>query len=118
MAWRKPDIFVATDGAVAIDLIARIDTTEVPCPELIILDINLPKRNGFEVLKRIRQSEKCMKKPVVVFSSSGDPKDREKAAHLGANLFLKKPFDLNEITAIGKQFKALLPPIGNEDLEA
>src|SRR5579863_5222777 len=63
-------LYVARDGDEAIRVLDDVDNTEIPCPDLIVLDLNLPRRSGFEVLARVRSSEKCGKKPVVILSSS------------------------------------------------
>ena len=51
-----------------------------PCPSLVVLDLNLPKTSGREVLQRIRRSSRCGNMPVVVFSSSEAEKDKQEAA--------------------------------------
>ncbi len=97
---------VAENGEEAILMMDQIDSTTAPCPELIVVDLNLPRRSGLEVLSRIRISPKCAHVPVVVWSSS--EVEREKAVALGATLFLKKPSGLQEYLSVGEQFKSLL----------
>jgi chemotaxis family two-component system response regulator Rcp1 len=106
----KPQLFVARDGDEAIKLLEQIDNSVVPCPELVILDINLPKKTGFEVLRSIRASVKCAKVPVAVLTSSNALRDRQQAARLGATVYLVKPNDLTEFLRIGGKLKNLLPP--------
>ena len=65
--------------------------TEYPFPQLILLDLNLPVRSGFEVLEWIRSHAATRDLPVVVFSSSGHKADRERADQLGANAYFLKP---------------------------
>ncbi len=62
-------------------------------PKVIILDLKLPKVNGFEVLKSIRASEKTQMIPVVVFTSSTDDSDRVESYTLGANSYVVKPLE-------------------------
>jgi CheY-like chemotaxis protein len=103
-----PEFFVASDGAEAILMVGRIEVNDVPCPELIVLDLSMPRKNGFEVLSRIRQSAHCGKTPVVMLSSSTSPKDREHAMRLGANLYFTKPASLTEFLELGKHLVAFL----------
>lgn len=62
-----------------------------PRPRLVLLDLNLPARSGFEVLEWIGQQPALRDIPVVVFSSSGRPEDRERARALGASDYMLKP---------------------------
>jgi len=64
-----------------------------PLPCLILLDIHLPKMNGFEVLEWIRQQPRLKHLPVVMFSNSSEPTDLEMARQLAANDYLVKPMD-------------------------
>lgn len=102
-------LFVAPDGDEAIALIDDIDRSVVPCPELIVLDLNLPKKSGFDVLRRVKLSPKCREIPVIMFSSSDTQKERDEAIRLGAACYLKKPSDLEEFMKIGEQIKSVLP---------
>lgn len=102
-------IFVARDGEEGIRMVDEIDEARMPSPELVILDLNLPRKSGFEVLARVRGSWRCGNKPVVVLSSSAAPRDREKAERLGASRYISKPSTLKEFLAIGDGLKALLP---------
>jgi two-component system response regulator len=62
-------------------------------PKVIVLDLRLPKVNGFEVLRKIRSTEETKMIPVVVFTSSTDDKDRVESYRLGANSYVVKPFE-------------------------
>lgn len=66
------------------------------CPALILLDLNLPKVSGFEVLKRLRASDKCGRTPVIVVSSSAAKSDKDASKELGANAYFQKPITLSE----------------------
>lgn len=74
-----------------------------PEPDLILLDLNLPKKNGFEILAAIRQNSLLKHIPVVVFTSSAAAVDRQKSLDLGANDYVRKPstFD-GYVTALAK----------------
>jgi CheY-like chemotaxis protein len=104
----KAQLFVAKDGAEAIKLLDQIDDSVFPCPELVILDINLPKVPGFEVLSRIRASPRCANIPVAVFTSSDAPSDRQEAARRGATAYLVKPTSLEEFLLVGAELKKML----------
>lgn len=91
-------LHVAEDGEQAADFI-RAAGTGVPCPDLILLDLNLPKQDGQELLQQVRDHPQCGMKPVIVISSSDSPKDFELARRMEATFF-RKPADLEEFMRI------------------
>lgn len=106
------DMHIASDGQSAIDFIESADADQnAPCPHLLLLDLNLPKRDGFEVLKRLRESDKCKSIPVVIITSSDSPSDRAQAASLGAAYF-RKPPSYEEFMKLGGVLKKLLRDSG------
>ena len=106
------DVFVAADGEKAIEFIARAERDpDAPAPHLLLLDINLPKLDGFEVLKRLRASGKYEGIPVLVISSSDSPSDRSQAAELGARYF-RKPPSYDEFLKLGGVLKQMLKDAG------
>jgi len=101
-------VHVAADGQRAIDFIDQSEKDPAaPCPHLMLLDINLPKADGFEVLRRLRESQRCGKVPVLMISSSDSPSDRNQAAELGAGYF-RKPPSYDEFLKLGAVLKKLL----------
>jgi len=94
-------LHVASDGEQAIALIDRIDRQEVRCPALILLDLNLPRKTGHEVLERLRKSPSNSASPVVILSSSSAPRDLEEASRLGATKYIIKPSTLEELMTLG-----------------
>jgi CheY-like chemotaxis protein len=102
------ELTVIGDGAAAIAFIVELTAGKRPCPDLIILDLNLPRRSGSEVLQHIRNSEACDQTSVVILSSSDAPSDRQEAARLGANKYLKKPSNFDDFLNIGSVLKDLL----------
>jgi len=95
-------IDVVTDGEQALDYIDRLGgEQDAHRPELILLDLNLPRHSGHEDLKRIRNSPSCKDAVVVVVTSSGAPKDRETTKELGADAYFRKPSNLDEFMKLG-----------------
>ena len=78
----------ANDGA---ELIHLMKTTVPPPPDVIFLDLNMPKKNGFECLEYIRQTEQWKDIPIVVFSTTGQEEMVKKVYEQGANYFIRKP---------------------------
>jgi chemotaxis family two-component system response regulator Rcp1 len=77
-------------------------------PSLIVLDLNLPKHDGAEILRYIRQNQELSAVPVVIFTSSDSPEDRQRAMQSGATRYFRKPSSLKEFLAIGAALKELL----------
>jgi chemotaxis family two-component system response regulator Rcp1 len=102
-------LHIAKDGEQAIRFFDRADAhPEMPCPSLVILDINLPKKQGGEVLKHMRQSRKCANALVLVVSTSDSAKDREQMTNLGADGYFRKPSQYDEFMKLGDIVKGLL----------
>ncbi|MGO4880340.1 MAG: response regulator [Bryobacteraceae bacterium] len=102
------DVHIASDGQQAIDFITRAEEDDnAPCPHFLLLDLNLPKRDGFEVLQRLRASPKCRDVPVLIFTSSDSPSDLSTAASMGASYF-RKPPSYEEFMKLGGVLKKLL----------
>jgi CheY-like chemotaxis protein len=101
-------IVVMKDGERASKFLDEADAKEQAVPALIILDLNLPKKTGKELLARVRQSPLFRDVPVLVFSSSQADADRQDALRLGANKYITKPSNLDEFLSIGAVLKAIL----------
>ena len=86
---------VAPDGEEALNYLLR-DSERLPKPVLILLDINLPKVRGLEVLRRIREDERTRYLPVVMLSTSSEDSDIVASYALGANSYVRKPVVFNE----------------------
>jgi two-component system, chemotaxis family, response regulator Rcp1 len=71
-------------------------------PDLILLDLNLPRVDGGQLLSHIRKSDSFARTPVIVLTSSDSPKDRQMAMELGANLYFRKPTDLASFMDLGR----------------
>ena len=103
------EVLFLEDGEQAIEFVARLETdARAPCPDLILLDINLPKADGFQVLARLRKSERCANIPVIVMTSSAAQEDRTQAMGLHAQAYFQKPNDYEEFLKLGDILKDAL----------
>lgn len=106
---------ILTDGAQAVDFIERLDSgLSTECPDLVLLDLNLPKVSGEMVLERMRLSPKCGGAKVLVISSSDAPSDRARVRALGASDYFRKPSTLAQYMELGPKVQDMLekPPAG------
>ena len=102
-------LYVARDGEQAVRYFDEADgDISAPCPSLVILDINLPKKQGGEVLKHLRRSHRCANALVIVVSTSDSARDRERMTELGANEYFRKPSEYAAFMKLGDVVKALL----------
>lgn len=97
-------LIVITDGAAALDFL-KSDAT---VPDLAVMDLNIPKNDGFEVLEAIRKNHRFMSMPVVVTSSSASPRDMVKVEQLGIERYIQKPLGLEKFLQIGVVIKEIL----------
>jgi two-component system response regulator len=101
------EIAVARDGEEALDYLfargARAGTDPIPLPEVVLLDLKLPKLDGLEVLRRIRADARTRRLPVVVLTSSNEEKDMVSSYNLGANSFVRKPVDFAQFLEAARQ---------------
>jgi len=95
------EVTVCSDGEDAIALVERIESGESPHPDLLLLDLNLPKFSGEEILERIRQGPNGRSCATVVLTSSDSPHDRARAKALGVDVYFRKPPDLEEFMKLG-----------------
>jgi CheY-like chemotaxis protein len=110
-------LFVARDGVEALDfLYRRGEHAEVPRPDLILLDWNLPRKNGHEVLQEIKADPVLRRIPVVVLTTSEAEEDVLRAYDLHANCYIPKPVDLGRFLRIVQSIESFwlsvvkLPP--------
>ena len=88
----KVDFYRVSDGDQALSFLQRLGAYEkAPRPGLVLLDLNLPRRSGLEVLAEMQGSEALRPIPVIVFTSSSLPTDRERSLALGAQHYITKP---------------------------
>jgi two-component system, chemotaxis family, response regulator Rcp1 len=96
-------LHVIADGAKAIDFIVKIGRPgSAPCPDLMLLDLNLPTADGTEVLREFRKHPQCSSTPVIIVTSSDAPKDRARVAELGISHYFTKPSDWDAFMRLGE----------------
>ena len=98
---------IASNGQEALLYLQDLAASDKPlCPALVLLDLNLPKVGGIEVLRRIRSSSPCSRTPVIVVTSSTAEADRAAVRRLGAEAYFQKPTSLSaymELTEVVKR---------------
>jgi len=93
-------VTVARDGAEAIEILFA---EGAKLPQVILLDLKLPKVEGLEVLRRIRESEATRMLPVVVLTSSDEERDLVRSYQLGVNSYIRKPVNFNDFAEATRQ---------------
>ena len=99
------DIVVARDGVEALNYLfgAGTDGNLNVLPQLILLDLKLPKVDGLQVLEKIRENDRTRRLPVVVFTSSNEEADMIKSYNLGANSYVRKPVEFEHFLDATRQ---------------
>jgi two-component system response regulator len=103
----KNEVVVARDGVEALDYLfgtgtyAGRDVSETP--QVILLDLNLPKLDGLEVLRRLRNDDRTRLLPVVILTSSNEDRDRIRGYGFGANSYVRKPVDFTQFLEAVRQ---------------
>jgi chemotaxis family two-component system response regulator Rcp1 len=102
-------MLIMQDGQEAIDYVDRTEDDETETvPDLLLLDLNLPKRDGREILARVRQNARSYNTPVVIVTSSDSREDRNMARDLGATEYFLKGQNLEEYMKLGGIVKRIL----------
>ena len=99
---------VKNDGEQMIQFIQAVDRAAVVPPDLILLDLNLPRADGATLLKHIRACKSCAEVPLIVITSSDSPRDRQVAAEAKANEYFRKPSDFDEFLRLGEIVRSLV----------
>lgn len=101
------EIVVASDGDEALDYLfatgAYADRDPNAWPEVVLLDLKLPKMHGLDLLQRLRADERTKRLPVVILTSSNEEKDLIASYDLGANSFVRKPVDFAQFADASRQ---------------
>jgi len=92
--WR---VATHVDGATALEAITR------EAPDLLVLDVMLPNRSGFDILKDLRADAGTAELPVLMLTAKGQEKDRAQAERLGASRFMTKPFSNDDIVSVARE---------------
>lgn len=87
------EVAVATDGQEALDMLPKVK------PDLMILDVMMPRKNGFEVCSDVRNQSDFADLPVLMLTAKGREAEMKKGLSLGANAYIAKPFSTHELVA-------------------
>jgi DNA-binding response OmpR family regulator len=102
------EVLIITNGERATTYLDEIDAGKQSCPDLFILDLNLPRKPGTEILERMRAGSTCQLVPVVILTSSDSQKDKDAVAIFNPSRYLRKPLTLESFLQLGAVFKELL----------
>jgi CheY-like chemotaxis protein len=102
------NVRVASDGREVLRFLCSEQVGAIPRLNLIVLDINLPRHDGIEILEQLQGSAVLADIPVVVLTSSDSPRDQKLAKQFGAACYLRKPSSLDQFLALGGVLKSLL----------
>jgi DNA-binding response OmpR family regulator len=97
------EIDVARDGAEALEYVKAAANGSRPMPQLVLLDLKLPKVDGLEVLRNIRAAERTALLPVVVLTSSDEERDIVSSYRLGVNSYIRKPVNFTDFAEATRQ---------------
>jgi chemotaxis family two-component system response regulator Rcp1 len=102
----RNNLYVVTDGEEAVSFLRKTGKyASMPKPDLILLDLNLPKKNGLEVLREIKADDSLRLIPVVIMTVSKDEKDVVESYRLNANCYIRKPVRFGEFIEIVKSIE-------------
>jgi chemotaxis family two-component system response regulator Rcp1 len=100
----RNNLHVAGDGVAALEFLRREGPhADAPHPDLILLDLNLPRKNGREILAEIKEDDALRRIPVVVLTTSEDEEDILRSYQLHANCYVTKPVGLEQFLAVVRQ---------------
>ncbi len=102
----KNNLYIADDGVEAMDFLNKKGKyKDMPRPDLVILDLNLPRKDGREVLNDIKTDDNLKRIPVVILTISKAEEDILKSYNLHANCFISKPIDLDQFIKVVKSIE-------------
>ena len=95
------NMHIAEDGVEAMEFLEKaVADPDTPLPDLILLDLNMPRMDGREVLQNVKNDERLRRIPIVVMTSSEEDEDILKAYELHANCYIQKPVDLSQFIKV------------------
>ena len=95
------EVVIAEDGVRAVDIL--LGKPDAPLPQIILLDLKLPRMDGLQVLQRIRAAERTRLLPVIILTSSAEEADLISGYSLGANSYIRKPVDFEQFVDAVRQ---------------
>jgi CheY-like chemotaxis protein len=104
-------LYFATDGVEALLFLEKLHT-DAKKVSLMVVDLNMPKMGGVELLRRLKCDDRFKEIPVVIYSTSLNSIEKQECLHLGALAYFTKPLSFNESVEIGKTFQKL---VGNNN---
>ena len=108
------DLHVVHDGEQAVQIFEQLEhNTGLPCPDLVLIDLNLPKKDGAEVLRCLRNTNACKSALVLIVTSSDSASDRESVSALGLSGYFRKPSAYAEFMQLGPIVRDLLASLDN-----
>jgi CheY-like chemotaxis protein len=108
------ELSVMRNGQQVIEMIEELESGGAQeLPDLVLLDLNLPRVTGHVVLERVRSSARCRETKVFIISSSDTPADRDRAMKLGAIGYFRKPSSLADFMTIGPRVRDILEGSGS-----
>ncbi len=108
---REFELFVAEDGDALAELLAKLGH-DIPAPDLLLLDINLPRIEGPVLFRMVRDHPLCAKLPLIVVSSSDSLKDHEWTEQFGVAAYFRKPSDFDQFMQLGAVVRNLMQQPG------
>ena len=105
-----PDVLLFVDNGEQVMGLLESKFSDGITPCLIVLDLNMPKMNGTQTLSRLKQDERFKEIPVIIYSTSINPAEKEKCLELGAHSYITKPVSFKESIATAKTFLQFCQP--------
>lgn len=111
------ELYMVDDGQALLDHLLRVgEYADAPCPDLILLDLNMPRKSGFEALREIKSDPDLVTIPIIIFTTSQEDVDVARSYDTGANTFITKPMTFEDLVRVIKSISgywcdvATLPP--------